>query len=356
MATIYDVAKKAGVSPKTVSRVLNGDAPVNVETRKAVRAAMGALSYVPSSAARSMRSNKTGLIGLMTGAISTSATSPEASGLPELLIVQSMQRVLSDAGMTPLIADTGGDPAKVADLARTFAQHRVEGLVYVADHHKKVSLPPIDHNAPLLLVNCFDSDRTPSVLPDDHGGQRALVAALIDAGHRRIGFLTLDTGLEAYRLRLDGYRDALAEAGIDYDPALIIPAGLHHAGPQEMTLIGDAVTKLLGFDHPPTVLCCGNDRMAMQLYGILRTRGIAVPEDISVAGYDDHRLISETLYPPLTTAVLPYREMGERAAARLIAQLQPDTNQPIATEPDRIAGDVVWRQSVTRRQQTPNPG
>lgn len=354
MATIYDVARQAGVSPKTVSRVINGDAPVKARTRDVVREAIAALSYVPSTAARSMRSNKSGLVGLMTGAISTSATTPEASGLPELLIVQSMQRVLADAGITPLIADTGGDPAKAADLAGTFAAHRVEALIYVADHHQRVALPDLGADGPLLLVNCFDDLGTPCVLPDDRAGQYALVERLIDAGHRRIGFLTLPDTLVAQALRLTGYREALGDAGIDFDPDLVIAAGLHHAGPREAVLIGEAVDRLFALEEPPTVLCCGNDRMAMQLYGVLRSRGIAVPDDISVAGFDDYRLISETLYPPLTTAVLPYQAMGEQAAKMLLAQLYPERG-PEEPSPILVRGPAVWRQSVVTLTPTKTP-
>ncbi|WP_163264191.1 LacI family DNA-binding transcriptional regulator [Chelativorans alearense] len=357
MATIYDVARKAGVSPKTVSRVMNGDAPVNTETRKAVESAMGELAYVPSRAARTMRSNKTGLVGLITGAISTTPSSPESSGLPDLLIVQGILHVLTEAGITLLISDTGGDPAKVADLTRTFAQHRVEALIYVADYHRKVDLPAIARAETLILVNCFDDAGTPCVLPDDRRGQHALVARLIAAGHRRIGFLTLPEDLVAQGLRLQGYRDALAEAGLAYDPDLVAVAGLHNSGPREVTLIGDAIARMMALDEAPTVLCCGNDRMALQVYGILRSRGVAVPGDISVAGFDDYKLISETLYPPLTTAVLPYQAMGEKAAHMLLERLR--ANAPAEKENGPlplISGPVVWRQSVTERNPSAQTG
>lgn len=350
LATIYDVARKAGVSPKTVSRVMNGDAPVNVRTRDAVEAAMGELGYVPSRAARAMRSNKTGLVGLITGAISTSPSSPESSGLPDLIIVQGIQRVLAEAGLTLLISDTGGDPAKIGELTRTFAQHRVEGLIYVADYHREVVLPDSARGETMILVNCFDKTGTPCVLPDDRLGQRALVARLIEAGHRRIGFLTLPEDLVACGLRNAGYRDALEKAGIAYDPALVVAAGLHHSGPRENVLIGEAIDRMMQLEDPPTVLCCGNDRIALQVYGILRSRGIAVPDDISVAGFDDYKLISETLYPPLTTAVLPYQAMGETAARMLLQRLR--TEGPVEPDsPPLISGPVVWRQSVTVRNE-----
>jgi LacI family transcriptional regulator len=353
LATIYDVAKRAGVSPKTVSRVMNGDAPVNAETRKAVQAAMGELAYAPSRAARAMRSSKTGLVGLITGAISATPSSPESSGLPDLLIVQAIQNALSDADITLLISDTGGHPDKVADLTRTFAQHRVEALIYVADYHRKVELPSAARSETIILVNCYDDAGTPCVLPDDRSGQHDLVARLIEAGHRRIGFLTLPEDMVAYGLRVAGYRSALAEADINFDPELVVAAGLHHSGPRETLLIGDAIDRLMALDAPPTVLCCGNDRMALQVYGILRSRGIAVPDDISVAGYDDYKLISETLHPPLTTVVLPYQAMGKRAAEMLLARLRSGNAANFTPSP-AISGPVVWRQSVTvQRQRAP---
>ena len=115
MATIYDVANSAGVSPKTVSRVLNGDGPVGAKTREAVEKAMAELGYVPSNAARMMRSNRSGLIGLITGAISSSSMHTEVSGLPDTLILQGIQQVLGDSGMTLMIADTGGEGCQGRD-------------------------------------------------------------------------------------------------------------------------------------------------------------------------------------------------------------------------------------------------
>lgn len=344
MATIYDVAKKAGVSPKTVSRVLNGDAQVSAKTRAAVREAMDGLGYVPSQAARMMRSNRSGLIGLMTGAISRAPEPAEASGLPDLNIVQAIQRVMSERAKILLIADTGDRSDTVPLLARTFAQHRVEGLIYVADHHSEVQLDLSGAGCPVLLVNCYDAAATPAVLPDDRAGQAALVARLIAAGHRRIGFLTLDPQMPAARLRLEGYRDACRAAGLPDAPELV--AHGHVAG-REMAseTLTAALDRLLSLPRPPSVICCGNDAMAMRLYGILRSRGLRVPEDISIAGFDDHRVIAETLYPPLTTVELPYRAMGRAAAETLLAMIEG--RPPAPDGPALVAGPVVWRSSVT---------
>jgi len=349
MATIYDVAKAANVSPKTVSRVLNGDAPVGKETRDAVDAAIAALGYVPSNAARMMRSNRSGLIGLITGAISTSPEPVQPAGLPELLIVQGIQQTIGPSGKTLMIADSGGRSDRVPHLIQTFVRHRVEGLLYVAEYHQKVQLPRLPEDTPIVLTNCFDDAGTPAVLPDDRRGQHDLVKRLIAAGHDRIAYLTLREDIVATRLRKAGYRDALDEAGIGYDAALVQGCELDSAE-GETQVLWDAIDRMLQLPSPPTVFCCGNDRMALKVYGILRSRGMRVPDEISVAGYDNYRVIAETLYPPLTTVELPYTAMGVRAAQRLLGLISGEGRDD--TSPAIVAGPVYWRGSVTERHPT----
>lgn len=344
MPTIYDVARTAGVSPKTVSRVINGDAPVNSETRRTIEAAMGELGYVPSSAARAMRSHRTGLVGLVAGAISGRTGEGAASGLPDLQIVRGIQKGLAANGLTLLISDTGGDLAAAPQLLRTLREHRVEGVFYVAPHHMRIDLPMVGGGVPTIIVNAFDDAATPCVLPDDCHGQEALTTALIEEGHRRIGFLTLPPGLVASGLRLEGYRRALAAAGIPYDPALV--ADVDRDGrPEEQEAISAAIDAMMATGSPPTVLLCGNDRLAVTVYGLLRARGLAVPERISVAGYDDYQVISETLFPPLTTMELPYLRMGEEAAALMVGALRGG-EPPVAGTRIKVRGGLRWRASV----------
>lgn len=350
MATIYDVAKAAGVSAKTVSRVLNGDGPVGRETREAVEAAIAGLGYVPSNAARMMRSNKSGLIGVITGAISTAKElTIRPAGLPDLFILQGIQQVISHSGMTLMIADTDGRPDRVAPLIQTFLQHRVEGLIYIAEYHRKVALPKLATGTPLVLANCFDDAGTVSYLPDDERGQHDLVARVIAAGHRRIAYLTLRTNISATPLRIAGYRAALAEAGIAYDPVLVQDCDLEDTQ-GETQLLWDAIDRMLRLPEPPTTFCCGNDKMALKVYGILRSRGMKLPEEISVTGYDNYRVIAETLFPPLTTVDLPYAAIGVRAAQRLLAMISGSS--PNEEGHTLVSGPVYWRDSVTERRQS----
>lgn len=346
MATIYDVAKAAGVSPKTVSRVLNGDAPVGKDTRDAVEAAITRLGYVRSNAARMMRATRSGLIGLVTGAISQDMTQP--AGLPDLFIVQGIQARLAEAGKTLMIADTAGRQDRVPGLFRTFQEHRVEGLIYVADHHLRLELPPIPANIPRVLANCFDDAGTPAILPDDFAGQKALTEALLSAGHRRIAYVTLHPHMIATRQRSAGYLAALEQAGVAVDPALM-RAGLQVGYADDGSLLQDQIAALLALGDPPTVICFGNDEMAMRGYGILRSRGVDVPEGISVAGYDNYRAIAETLFPPLTTVELNYRGIGEAAADQLLQCIEGNR---AGANPTRIGGPVHWRQSVQQRNHT----
>lgn len=343
MTTIYDVAKLANVSPKTVSRVLNGDAPVGETTRAAVREAMAQLGYVPSNAARMMRSNKSGIIGLITGAISMSPTHTQPAGLPELLLVQGIQQVMAGSDKTLMIADSGGRSERVPHLIQTFLRHRVEGLIYVAEYHQKVRLPRIPDGTPLVLTNCFDDAQTPAVLPDDRRGQRELVSRLIGAGHSRIAYLTLRSDIIATQLRLQGHKDALAKAGLPFDAALVQCCEVG-TPEQETGVLWAAIDRMLNLADPPTVFCAGNDRLALKAYGILRSRGLRIPDDISVAGYDNYAVIAETLYPPLTTVELPYTAMGVRAGQRLLDLISNDA--AAAAEPEMVAGPIHWRGSV----------
>ncbi|WP_409419349.1 LacI family DNA-binding transcriptional regulator [Marinomonas sp. RS-M-Aa-14] len=343
MSTIYDVAKIANVSPKTVSRVLNNDAPVGEATRLKVQAAIDQLGYVPSTAARAMRSNKSGLIGVITGAISHNATAGP-TGLPDLFIVQGIQAVIQASSKTLLIADTGDDSRRVAHLIRTFQEHRVEGIIYVADYHQQVSLPVHSKDMAIVLANCFDAQQTPAVVPDDEWGQYHLLKRILSAGHRRVAYLSLDEQMVATDLRTKGYCQALNEAGIDIDPALILCADTLEQVDNK-ALVEQAVDRLLALPQPPSVICCGNDKMALKLYGILRSRGVRIPEAISVAGYDNYLSITESLYPSLTTVDLAYREIGAEAARLLLKQIQDKQFQLLAA-PIRVASPVVWRHSV----------
>ena len=145
-------------------------------------------------------------------------------------------------------------------------------------------------------------------------------------------------------MRLEGYRAALQTGGIAYDAALVENCDLEGRD-GETQLLWEAIDRMLRLASPPTVFCCGNDKMALRVYGILRSMGRKVPTEVSVAGYDNYRVIAETLYPPLTTVDLPYTAMGVRAAQRLMAMISGEAREEKG--PTLVAGPVYWRDSVT---------
>ncbi|MDK4679389.1 LacI family DNA-binding transcriptional regulator [Kingella negevensis] len=344
MTTIYDVAKHAGVSPKTVSRVLNQDKSVKDSTRERVERSMNELGYIPSSAARTLRSHRSGLIGVIMGVTTDNIEAADIQGgLPDIFLTKGAHMVAEQTGKTLLVLHCGNNPNRLADAIRRFQQYRAEGIVCVSEFHQKIALP-FKPDCPVVLLNCFDDDNTPAVLPDDESNQRRLTEHLIAHGHKRIAYLTPPNHISATPLRLAGYRAALQQAQLSTDENLIATG--YTTRHNSIDDLWQALHHVLQQPERPSVICCGNDEMAMRVYGMLRTEGIKVPEEISVAGFDDHKQIAETLYPALTTVELPYTEMGKRAIEILLRQIEQKTQPENAHE--WVEGKVIWRDSVLK--------
>ncbi len=305
MVTLKQVAARAGVSIKTVSRIVNDDAAVNAKTREQVQRHLQSLNYIPNNAARQMRGGASTIFGLMTDAVATTPYSVD--------IVRGAQAALRENQQTLLIASSDGEPDREAELWRMFRAHRVAGVVYAAMFHRShdVGQPAFDKS--IVLANCFASynDR-PSIIPDDEMGGYTQAKYLLQRGHRRIGIVTLIPELEATRLRGQGMRRAFAEAGVAFDDALEV-RGVHGALGSEFLVAYDVTREILSRPNRPTAIICGTDQLAMQVYFAAGSLGLTIPDDLSVIGFDDLRLISETLYPQLTTVALPYYEIGRRA-------------------------------------------
>ena len=347
MATIYNVAEVAKVSIKTVSRVMNEESKVKPDTKERVLEAMKALDYYPSIAARTMVTQKTGLIGLITSAITSASKVPELAGLPSIDLVKGIQSVIEASGKTLMIADTGGVMEHSEKLAQTFREHRVEGMIYVSDFNQTITAPSSFNDIPSLLVNCFDSSgKNPAVAPDDEIGGFKMAEAAILKGHRHIGFLSLPTERLAGIERQNGFRRAHKEMGIPLNEDLIIACSKGGANFEtENKLMREGLSRILSFENRTTAICCGNDRMAMNLYKLLNQLGIRIPEDISVVGFDNYTMISELLEPGLTTVELPYTEIGKRGGEKLLNSIQ-NIEEDSVNLLERVPCEVVWRNSL----------
>ena len=215
MVSIKDVARVAGVSDKTVSRVVNREANVHPDTAEKVERAIAELNYIPNLGARLVRTNRSRTIGIMTDMVSTTPYSGD--------IVRGVQDWARQADKTALIINTGGDPEEEARGWRTFLEHRIDGVIYTTMSHREIGLWRQAVPIPTVLVNCFSGvDRTfPAIVPDDYAGSLALAEHLIALGHRRIGYIRLNPALRASGLRFQAFGDAMARNGLAVPDAYV---------------------------------------------------------------------------------------------------------------------------------------
>jgi LacI family transcriptional regulator len=318
LVTLRKVAERAGVSVKTVSRIVNDDPLVRDGTRAAVQAILREMNYVPDEAARLMRGGASNIVGLMTDVVATTPYSGD--------IVRGLQGRLKAGGKTLLIANTEGDSQLEQEYWRMFRAHKVAGAVYATMFHRALDAGRPDFNRPIVLANCFPlQGARPCVLPDDEGGGFAQAAHLLRIGHRRIGVISLSPIIIATNLRAAGMRRAFFEAGVTFDALLETPG---FTGPlDDEKLIGfEAAVKMLSARNRPTAIICGNDKVALQVYAAAAHCGLSVPDDVSVMGFDDMTIIAEALRPRLTTVGLPYFEMGKIAADMIDETLEKGEN------------------------------
>lgn len=330
----------AGVSVTTVSHVLN-DTPqmrIAVETRARVREAAKTLGYGPNRMAQALRTNRSGLIGLLSEEI---ATTPHAGR-----IILGAQNAAREHDLTLVIINTdresSGDSHK--DDVQALIDRQVEAVLYATMYHRQVSLPPNLQGLPAVLIDSTDrAGIVPAVVPDEVGGAIAAVTHLVEAGHRRIAFLNNDDDVPATHERLVGFKHVLRQYDIPIDEKLIVQA------PSE-TLPGYALAReVLARHDRPTALFCYNDRMAMGAYRAATELGLAIPHDLSIVGFDNQELIAANLFPGLTTVALPHYEMGAWAVETLVHLLHGEVKYKLlADRPTRLDCPLVIRGSVAK--------
>ncbi|MDR1612123.1 MAG: LacI family DNA-binding transcriptional regulator [Planctomycetota bacterium] len=331
--SIKDVARVAGVSFKTVSRVLNRDPGVSGGLRARVERAVREVGYVANAGARAMRSGKSGVVGFISDVIATTPHSYE--------IVKGVQDGLAKRGFSMLIANTENDPAREAGQLSMFLENRVEGVIYASMYHREVTAPDLPAEVGLVMLNCFDSlSRYPAVVPDDEQIGRLAAEHLISIGHRKIAYMTLVKDIVATPLRAKGFRDAAKAAGIPATDARMRESVRRNARGEEISRAADMVKALFASADPPTAILAGNDPEAMRIVAALHRLKLRIPGDVSVLGIDDYRLICERLDPPLSSIGLPYREMGVRAVERLFGA------DPGAELVERMPGPLAVREST----------
>ena len=316
MQTIRDVAARAGVSDKTVSRVVNGEPNVSDKTKTRVEEAIAALGYIPNMGARLVRTNRSGVIGLITDVVATTPNSVD--------IIRGIQERISTAKQSLLIANTSGTREEEQRVWRTFQEHRIDGVLFATMFHREIAFEPPKPTMPTVLVNCtaLGRDDIPAVVPDDYQGGYAAACHALDQGHIRIGYVTLNPKIIAAQMRGQAFLDAMAERGVEVRSDWIRPGYEGDVG--EETMCAYTVARDILSSPPaerPTALLAGNDEIAMQCLFAAHAEGLSVPTDIAIIGFDDFTMISTQVIPPLTTVALPYYDIGARAADMLLGML-----------------------------------
>ncbi len=317
------MADLAGVSFKTVSRVINKESGVKGKTRVKVVQAIDKLNYRPLQSARIMRSKKSGIIGLITSAISYSGNDPRESGLSSIHIIRGVHQACRELGFRLMISDTEGDPDEVKNLIDIFASYQVEGIIVTADRLQQVHYPFLK-TMPAILVNCFDEFETLSVIPNDYQGQQLATRYLMGLGHMRIGLMGLPEDNLAFAIRRRGFEETCQQEGWSAQNYTYLSGG-HGDLPHVFANLEGQLKKMLHEGCKPTAIMFGNDIMALRAMRYLASQSIDVPDQCSMVGFDNDVRICENLHPALTTVELPYYTMGHRAVYRLVKDNDQDS-------------------------------
>lgn len=306
--TLEDVAQAAGVSTATVSRVLNSPARVAEATREKVMVAVRNLDYTPNFSARAMASNASRTIGAV---IPTMANAIFAKGL------QAFEEELRHAGYMLLVASSSYDPNREAEQVRALISRGVDGILLIGqDRDPEVLEFLAARDVPALTAWAYNpGSPLPSIGFDNRIAMRFLTERVLSMGHSRLGMISgLTKRNDRARMRLQGVRDAMYNAGLSTDTLQLVetPYGISEGG--------DAFMELINSVPRPTAIMCGNDVLAAGAMVAARECGLSVPLDVSITGFDDLDLAAIT-QPGLTTVQVPHQEMGKQAAAGLVAML-----------------------------------
>jgi LacI family transcriptional regulator len=335
--TMTDIAKFTGVSQSTVSLVLNNatGAKFSENTRKKILKAAHDLGYRLSPRAPvAASSDERNLIVYLADEISTSPH-------PIVNVDGARDAAYASGKMLAVYSTHGNADIEKQVLDTTLSNPHVLGVIYATVYTRKVTPPAALSRVPTVLLNCYTGDSGfSSVVPAEVAGGHLATEYLLQAGHRRIGYINGEPWQDASKDRLKGYRTALATADLPYAPELVRDGDWSSGLGFELTL------SLMREPNPPSAIFCANDLTAIGAIEALKQLGLRVPEDVSVLGYDDQEIARHT-HPPLSTVVLPNYELGRWAVETL---LQEEHNRaagaPVRHRVVKLDGPLVERASV----------
>lgn len=330
MATMKDIAKLAGVSTSTVSHVINKSRYVSEEISVRVNSAAQQLNYRPSALARSLKVNRTKTIGMLV----TTSTNPFFGE-----VVKGVERSCYHQGYNLILCNTEGDHERMRESINTLLQKRVDGLILMCSSLEGERIEVFEQypDIPVVVMDwgpmLFTSDKI-----QDNSLRGGYLAAkhLIDSGHTEIGCITGPLVKHQAQMRYEGYKRALNESGLDFNANWIIEADFECEGGFE------AFNKMLAKGRLPSAIFVCNDMMAMGVINAANAKGIRIPEDISIIGYDDIH-IAKFMSPSLTTIHQPKYRLGKAAVEALLNRLEKGATdaQVVQLEPTLVERATV---------------
>ena len=332
MSTIKDVARHARVSVATVSHVVNETRFVSEATRLRVQQAIQALDYVPSALARSLKSNRTHTVGMMI---------PNNSNPYFAEIIRGIEDTCYVAGFNVILCNSDDDPLKQATYVRLLSEKQVDGLIVLSSGSDVELLDTLrTARMPRVLVDREIDDLAADLVEVNHeAGGFLATQHLLQLGHRRIACIAGPLALSSARQRVQGYRRALQEAGAAADDDLLRCADFTSAGGHAaMSALLEAGAER---GRPSAVFAC-NDLMAIGAICAAAAKGLRIPQDLSVIGFDDIALAAYS-NPPLSSIVQPKHQTGELAARLLLERI---------AQPDRAPQRAILQPTLVVRQST----
>lgn len=331
--TIKDVAREAGVSHTTVSRALRNKSTISAETANHVREVAARMGYVPNSAARGLKTNKSGVLGVIVRRIDDPFNSQ---------ILQGIEQVLQQADHSLFLAASNRDTEREREIVRSMSERRVDGILICStqvdpDHRQQLE----KFGMITVLINNQAQDKVDyAIYHDDAEGSRLITTHLIELGHTKIAYIGNGFAGRTNDERQRGYQEALETANISIEDTYIINA------PNGKTIGGaSSAQKLVSLTETPTAIVCFNDMMAIGAISALEKNNIRIPQDCSVTGFDDIQL-AEFAHPPLTTFRQPAYQLGVQAAQMMLRLLNTDNvNQPTTLQ---LQGELIIRDSTAR--------
>lgn len=328
VVTLEQVAELAGVSPSTVSRILNGTAAVSEAKKEAVQTAIRELGFRPNPVARGLAGGRTLSVGVVTQIISSPFYGEALLGI---------ERELEQAGYVPLFVSGNWHEDDERKAIETLLSRRVDGIIVLAGRLTNEVLLNLTVGLPTVVVGRqLAGPQLYSFSFDNRLGARLATQHLIDQGHRRIAFIAGDLVHDDAVDRQNGYIDALTSAGIAFDPSLVVQSDFTEAG----GLL--AVSRLLEKDTHFTALFASNDQMAIGACLGLHRRNVRVPDDVSLIGFDD-LIMARYAMPPLTTVRQSVYEIGSEAAKAMLALLRGDTPRVELPQPELVVRESTKR-------------